>query len=145
MTQLDLRGRIGDAAGRARAADSTSTEERRAIHWLSLSLGVAAVSLLAVPPEIEAGQEVDLIWTAFNARTASLKSSDGVELEIDAAAGSGLVALTPSRTETYTLTASGLDAANAFTATATVKVRPVVGSFKVAPHAALPGESLTLS
>ena len=40
---------------------------------------------------------------------------------------------------------TGLDAANAFTATATVKVRPVVGSFKVAPHAALPGESLTLS
>ncbi len=124
-----------------------TSEGGRDSAFVQVSVGedLAAISLVAIPPEVEAGQEVDLIWTAFNARTASLKDSTGAPLAIDASAGSGMVAVTPSRTETWTLTAAGVDAANVLTATATVKVQPVVQSFAAAPHAALPGDSVTLS
>ncbi len=103
------------------------------------------VFLVAVPKEINAGESALLLWSAFHATEAKLQTTAGGEQVLDAAAGSGIVEVTPERTASYTLTARGSAIVSPLTATTDVKVRPVVLSFQASPQAAKPGETITFS
>lgn len=97
---------------------------------------LSEVFLVAIPNEIEAGQTAELIWSAFGADTVSLKAADGTVVPVTGQ--SGVAQVQPSHGTTYTLTAKAL------TATATVKVRPVVRSFTATPAVAKSGDTITL-
>ena len=102
------------------------------------------VSLVAVPPQIDAGETAQLIWTAFGAKGATLQSGSGDVLQIDLSKGAGVVDLTPARTTSYTLVGTGA-ADQQITATTEIKVRPVLSSFEALPGAARAGEKITFS
>ncbi len=104
---------------------------------------LSEVSLFAVPPEVEAGQEVDLIWTAPNAKSAVITADLGPTVDLNAAAGGGVQTVVPTRSTVFTLSAAAASG-EALTASTTVKVSPVVKTFTVAPHAARAGETLIL-
>ena len=102
------------------------------------------VSLVSVPPQIDAGETAQLIWTAFGAKGATLQSGSGDVLQIDVARGAGVVDLTPAGTTSYTLVGTGV-ADKQFTATTEIKVRPVLRAFEALPGAARAGEKITFT
>ncbi len=97
---------------------------------------LSEVFLVAIPNEIDAGQTAELIWSAFGADTVSLKAADGTGVPVTGQ--SGVAQVKPSHGTTYTLTAG------TFTATATVKVRPVMISFTATPAVAKSGDTIKL-
>ena len=103
------------------------------------------VFLVAVPREVNAGESAQLLWSAFHATEAKLRTPGGVEQVLDVTAGSGLVEVKPERTQSYTLIATGTSAANALTVSTDVKVRPTILSFEANPQAAKPGEQITFT
>src|SRR5687768_10265943 len=103
------------------------------------------VFLVSVPPIVDSGQKAHLLWSAFRANTADITSSDGETIPLDAAAGAGTLEVAPKHSTTWTLTARGLDTPEPLTATATIAVRPVLGSFTAEPAAADPGETITFN
>jgi Lamin Tail Domain len=162
-TELELVDQAGteiEVTGDASAGTATVTPETTSFYVLrvkgeggrdSAFVQVAVdedlqeVFLVAIPSEIEAGRSAELLWSAFGAKSATLRSAAGQEYVLDAAAETGIVEVTPARTEAYTLVASGVDATAEMTATAQVKVRPVLQSFRAVPQAANPGETITFS
>ncbi|MGA9521241.1 MAG: lamin tail domain-containing protein [Myxococcaceae bacterium] len=103
------------------------------------------VYLVAVPPRVHAGEPVNLLWSAPHARTASIDTDTSGQLTLDASSGGGAIEVTPSRTTTYILTASGADAQTTLTRAFKVAVDPVIALFRAAPAAALPGGEIEFS
>ena len=102
------------------------------------------VSLVAVPPQIDAGETAQLIWTAFGAKAATLQFGSGDVLQLNPSKGADVVELTPGRTTSYTLVGTGA-ADQQFTATTEIKVRPVLSAFEALPGAARAGEKITFT
>jgi hypothetical protein len=98
------------------------------------------VFLVAIPNEVESGQPVDLIWSAFGGSNITLKDGDASPVTITGQ--SGVARVQPRRGTTYTLSAG--PASSPLSATAQVKVRPVVISFTASPPVAKSGETITL-
>ncbi len=103
------------------------------------------VFLVAIPTEIDSGGTAELLWSAPGAKSARIQAASGQEINLDAAAGAGILEVKPARTEAFTLVAAGVDAASPMTATTAVKVRPVLERFAASPQAANPGESITFT
>ncbi len=102
------------------------------------------VFLVSVPPQIESGQTAQLVWSAFGAKGAEIRTSNGDTLALPAGTDNGVLEVTPERSVTYTLAAHGADTAQELAATAELKVLPVATSFEIIPAAAKAGETLTL-
>ncbi len=150
--ELDV---TGDAASGEVAVTPTETsffvlrargEGGRATDFEQVAVGedLKEVFLIAVPPVIDGGAESQLLWSAHRSRTAKVQTSAGQEIPLAAAQGAGILDVTPARTLAYTLVASGVDASKSLTATAEIKVRPVVKRFTLKPSAARAGEALVL-
>ncbi len=107
---------------------------------VAVNEGLKQVFLVAVPAEIEAGQTVTVAWSALGGSGISLRDASGTTLSM---AESGTLDLQPSKSTTYELRATGL--LGPLTASAPVKVRPVVKSFTATPPAARQGQTLTLA
>lgn len=103
------------------------------------------VFLAAVPPEVEAGEPVTLLWSAFNAKQATITSPTGESFELELGNGAGSFEVTPVRSGTFTLSATGVDPQAPLTAEAQVQVIAQVGSFTASSYSADVGETLTLS
>lgn len=98
--------------------------------------------LVAVPPQIEAGAEVQLLYSATGASAVSIVDDSGAAIPTSAA--TGVVTVQPSRSTRYTLRA-GPAAAPVLTTAVDVLVRPVLRSFRADPAAARTGETMKLS
>ncbi len=103
------------------------------------------VFLVAVPPQIESGESAQLVWSAFGAQGAQLQASGGASISLPQALNSGVVDVTPERSQTYSLVAHGADSTQTLSATTELRVAPALAAFEVAPAAARAGETLTLS
>ncbi len=103
-----------------------------------LTGGARVPVFTAIPPELEAGQQATLVWSAPGAKAVSLKEVGGAQLDLGGQVEAGAVNVTPQRTTTYELT---VDAA---TATTTVTVLPAIFDFALVGPAPLPGQPLTL-
>jgi hypothetical protein len=100
--------------------------------------------LVAVPPEVNSGQPALLLWSAHRAKVARLQSM-GEELTLNAAAGSGSLEVVPTRTQVYTLVASGVDPQETLTRSLELKARPVVEAAAISAGAAKVDAQLTLT
>lgn len=118
----------------------------RATHFVQVAVGegLENVTLLAVPAEVRAGEEVNLLWTARNATGVTIRDAAGNEIiPAGATNGSGVEVVRPARTTSYTLNARGA-ADEALTAAVTARVRPTVSQIEVTPQAVKIGEEVTL-
>lgn len=113
----------------------------RAAAFVQVAVGekLRSVILLAVPPEVDPGGEVDLVWSAQGATSATLVDTEGTKIDVQGS--SGVIALTPETSTRYTLTATGLNGASQ-SASADVRVRPVLDSLELAPGIVNAGEQL---
>ena len=121
-------------------------EGGRATHFVQVAVGEALdnVALLAIPAEVRAGEEVNLLWTARNATAVTIRDAAGnVITPAGAAAGSGVQVVTPARTTSFVLTARGA-AGEELSAGVTARVRPVVSELEVTPNAVKIGETMKL-
>jgi hypothetical protein len=85
---------------------------------------VSDVFLIAVPPVIEAGDEAQLLWGARNALSATLTTGGGVPQPLSGS--TGVVSISPARSERYTLNVSGEPGTPSLRAVADVQVLPVL-------------------
>jgi hypothetical protein len=107
---------------------------------VAVNEGLRQVFLIAVPTEISSGDPVELVWSALGGKNVSLKDSNADTLSMEA---SGTVGVHPQKTTTWTLRAQG--PAGMLSATARVKVRPVIKQFTAAPPAARQGNKIKLA
>jgi len=116
----------------------------RDARFVQIAVGeqLADVFVVAVPAEVEAGDEVQLVYSALNASKIALVAGDGTRSTLPGP--SGVTHVVPAKTSTYRLEAFAGDA-GAVTAEAHVKVRPVLTQFELTPTAARSGEKITLS
>lgn len=103
------------------------------------------VFVAVVPETVDSGETAQLLWSAPHARSAVLRVSDGTQVALDPANGSGIEEVHPARTMSYELVASGLDPAQELRSATELKVRPVLVAFTATPAAARPGETMTLT
>ena len=118
----------------------------RATYFVQVAVGegLKNVTLLAVPAEVRAGEEVNLLWTARNATGVTIRDAAGnVITPAGATSGSGVEVVRPARTTSYVLGARGA-AGEDLSAGVTARVRPTVSQLEVTPQAVKIGESLTL-
>ncbi len=113
----------------------------RAAAFVQVAVGepLASVFLMSVPPEVDPGEQVDLVWSAQGAKAVELKSSLGELMPLTGT--SGVVPLAPEQSAQYTLTATGPDDAKK-TATTTVRVRPQLELLTAAPGLVNAGDVL---
>lgn len=152
---LDQAGNRITLSGDANAGDATVNPTETSFYVLrargnggrdsafvqvAVNEGLKQVFLVAVPADIEAGQTVTVAWSALGGSGISLRDASGTTLSM---AESGSLDLQPSKSTTYELRATGL--LGPLTATAPVKVRPVVKSFTATPPAARQGQTLTFA
>lgn len=83
--------------------------------------------LLAVPPEIEAGDDAQLLWSAPGASSVTLTARGGMPTTLTGTAG--IVPLTPTASTGYRLVAQGAAGTPPVEALVELKVRPAIGSF----------------
>ncbi len=113
----------------------------RAAAFAQVAVGEAlrTAFLVAVPPEVEPGDSVDLAWSAQGARAVTLRDDAGMNTALDGQRG--VVTVTPTASRVYTLSATGPDGA-VKTMTAEVKVRPRIDLLTLAPGVAQVGEAV---
>lgn len=100
--------------------------------------------LVAVPPELEAGEHAQLLWSAPGASSVTL--TERGEMPQVLAGSSGLVPITPSASTSYRLTAQGAPGTPPVEALAEVRVKPVIVSFDfTAANGVRVGEPITFS
>ncbi len=95
-------------------------------------------SFAADSPTISLGQSTTLRWTVTGATSISIDHGIG-------AVTGNSVAVTPTDSTTYTLTASGAGGTSSAAATVTVNRPPVISSFTAQPVSIVIGRSSTLS
>lgn len=105
---------------------------------VAVNEGLRQVFLIAVPAEIDSGETVTVAWSALGGTGITLKDSSGTTLSM---AESGSLEVTPARSTSFDLRATGL--LGPLSATASVKVRPVIEAFSATPPAAKQGEKVT--
>lgn len=108
---------------------------------VAVETSLSEVFLVAIPSEVDSGQPIDLIWSAFGGSGITIKDAQGASIAITGQ--SGVARVQPKRGTTYTLSATSTASAT-LTATATVKVRPVIVSFTATPAVAKGGDTITL-
>ncbi len=86
--------------------------------------------LLAVPPEVEAGEPVQLLWSAPGASSVTLTERGGLPVTLTGTAG--LVPITPATSTGYRLTAQGVVGTPPVDALVEVRVNPAIVSFDFA-------------
>lgn len=120
------------------ATNTRGAAERQPVQVLVRS---AAHDLLlyVLPAEITAGEAATLTWSAPDARSVTLTAAPGGALNLNGQTTVGTLAVMPSASTTYTLTADNK------TATASLVVRPKISAFTATPLAAVKGSPLTLS
>jgi len=106
---------------------------------VAVNEGLRRVFLVAVPAEIDSGEEVTVAWSALGGSGVTLRDSSGQTLSTEE---SGSRTLTLTRSATFDLRATGL--LGLLTASASVKVRPVIQRFAAVPPAARQGQKLEL-
>ena len=85
---------------------------------ITVQVGPPTATLTASPTSITSGQTATLTWTTTNATSATIDNGIGAVTPVSG----GSVTVGPSKTTTYTLTATGAD--GSVTAHATVTVQP---------------------
>ncbi len=113
-----------------------------AADFVQIAVGeaLATMFLVTVPPEVEPGQRVDLVWSAQGAATAQLADDRGTVIPLEGQ--SGVHPVTAEDTRMYTLTATGIDGKTA-TANAQLRVRPAVDAITLEPGVVHAGENVT--
>lgn len=106
---------------------------------------LSEVFFVAVPPELEAGQSAQLLWSADHATSAKIIPSSGETIELDPSQSQGVVDVTPASSTTYQLVASGANTtAEPITKQVTITVHGRIDAFTSAPMGANVGEDVTL-
>ncbi len=98
----------------ATGPDGTATAQAT----ITVATGPPTATLTASPTSITSGQTATLTWATTNATSASIDNGIGAVTPV----GGGSVTVQPSKTTTYTLTATGPD--GSVTAQATITVQP---------------------
>lgn len=155
VTLLDQAGNTIALSGDAAAGEATVMPTETSFYVLRVSgdggrdsafvqvavnEGLRQVFLVAVPAEVNSGETVTVAWSALGGTGITLRDASGATLSM---AESGSLDLQPPRSTSYELRAMGV--AGPLTATAAVKVRPVVQSFTATPPAARQGEKLSFA
>lgn len=112
--------------------------DARALAVNLVDQGARDVTLQALPPEINGGDDTTLVWTAPGARSVTL-TGGGQPVDTGGQRGSGAVTVSPRFDTTYTLVADGVSK------TATVSVSPVIIEASLSRGAANVGDALTIS
>lgn len=100
--------------------------------------------LLAVPPEIEAGERSQLLWSAPGASSVTLTERGGQATTLTGT--SGTVPVTPLTSTGFRLTARGAVGTPPVDALVEISVRPAIGDFALeALNGVQPGETLTFT
>ncbi|MDP2271893.1 MAG: lamin tail domain-containing protein [Archangium sp.] len=100
--------------------------------------------LLAVPPEVEAGEPVQLLWSAPGASSVTLTERGGMPVTLTGT--SGLVPITPATSTGYRLTARGVTGTPPVDALVEVRVTPAIGAFDfMAANGVRVGEPIVFS
>ncbi|MBK7857106.1 MAG: hypothetical protein IPJ65_00520 [Archangiaceae bacterium] len=107
---------------------------------VAVNEGLKSVFLIAVPTEVNAGETVTVAWSALGGTGITLKDASGTTLSM---AESGTLDVKPTRSTSFDLRATGLN--GPLTASAAVKVHPVIQSFTAEPPAAKQGEKITFA
>jgi hypothetical protein len=97
------------------------------------------VSMSASPPTISAGGSSTLTWTSTGATSASINNGIG------SVPVNGSIAVTPTKTTTYTITVRNSSGSRTASAKVTVIAAPPTVSFNASPESIQSGESSTLS
>lgn len=100
--------------------------------------------LVAVPPEIEAGERAQLLWSAPGANSVTLTERGGQPMTLTGT--SGTVPVTPLTSTGFRLTAQGVAGTPPVDALTEITVRPAIGDFALeALNGVQPGETLTFT
>jgi hypothetical protein len=100
--------------------------------------------LLAVPPEVEAGEPVQLLWSAPGASSVTLTQRGGMPVALTGA--SGIIPITPMASTGYRLTAQGVTGTPPVEALVELRVRPAIASFDfMAANGVRVGEPIVFS
>ncbi len=110
-----------------------------AVVQVAVNEGLREVFIVVVPGEIESGQEVTLAWAALGGSGITVRDASGQTLSTDE---SGSRTLKLDRSTSFELRATGL--LGPLSATANVKVRPVIRRFVGVPPAARQGGTIEL-
>ncbi len=111
---------------------------------LAVSEPLREAFLIAVPPELEAGQSGQLLWSAVGAGSVTLTERGGAPTTLMGT--SGIVTISPARSTGYRLSAQGAPGTPAIEALAEVRVSPAIGAFTIdAPTGVKAGEPLTFA
>lgn len=111
----------------------------RATVAVRLNTSAHDLLLYALPSNISAGDQATLAWSAPDAQQVSISANPGGALNLNGQVQSGTVAVSPTATTTYTLTADGK------TATTKIDVSAKVSSFTATPTSATRGGTVSLA
>ena len=101
---------------------------------VAVNAPLSSVFLVAIPQVVQAGESVSLVYSAEGGQQPALTDATGRKLALGGS--SGVVVDVPARSTRYTFKATGPQ--GAVSATADVKVQPVVETFEAMPATAEP-------
>ena len=152
VTISDVTGTLAVAAGRAVVSPTETTTYTLTATGASGTTPVTrtvTVTVHQVPeivsfvaeeiPDTPGGETYKLSWTTNHATRVTIDNG------VSASARNGSVTVTPSRTTTYTLTATGLGGAVTETVTADVVPRPSISQFETDDDTIVSGEDTNLT
>lgn len=153
----DQAGTVISTTGDAAAGEATVTPAKSTIYvlrakgeggtdgaFVQVAVGetMKEVLFVAVPTEIDPGQEAQLIFSAFRSTKVTITASTGIPLTVTGQ--SGVLTVKPTATTRYALKALA-EAVVPVILDAEVKVRPVIKSFSADPPAAKSGDKMVFS